>query len=125
MRFGGYYIELGLNEHDFLSMTLLTLLWFLGIFAFRMALVFLELLPGLGALSENFQPSPRTKLLTWQPFLTSAVLAVILGPITHSAITRAAAIKVYRELAETADIEEPAEPGDHDEPQEPQEPEEG
>ena len=58
MQLGGYYIELGLDASDFLSMSLLTILWFLGIFAFRMSLVFLELLPQLGTLQEEFRPSP-------------------------------------------------------------------
>ena len=109
MRLGGYYIELGLDANDFLSITLLTILWFLGIFAFRMGLVFLELLPQLGTLQEEFQPSPRVRLLTWGLFLTSLIPALLLGPITHFATTRAAAIKVYRELAETADLEETSE----------------
>ena len=114
MRFGGYYIELGLDANDFLSMTLLTILWFLGIFAFRMGLAFLELLPQLGTLPEDFRPSPRLELLAWRPFLTSVVPALILGPITHTVITRAAAIKVYRELAEVADVEEPSRGGGPD-----------
>ena len=58
MRLGRYYIELGLDANDFLSMTLLTLLWFLGIFAFRMGLALLELLPQLGTPPEDFSPSP-------------------------------------------------------------------
>ena len=94
MRLGGYYIELGLDANDFLSMTLLALLWFLGIFAFRMGLVFLELLPQMGTLPEDFKPSPRVHLLIWGPFLTSVVPALFLGPTTHFAITRAAANKV-------------------------------
>lgn len=109
MRLGGYYIELGLDASDFLSMALLAILWFLGIFAFRMGLVFLELLPHLGTLPEDLTPSPRMRLLTWGPILTSVVPALFLGPITHFAITRAAVIKVYRELAESADVEQPSE----------------
>lgn len=118
MRFGGYYIEPDLDANDFLSMTVLTLLWFIGIFAFRMGLAFLELLPQMGNLPEDYRPSPRIDLLTWRPLLTSAVAAVILGPITHSAITRASAIKVYRQLAETAVFEDPSTPDKPDGPDE-------
>jgi len=116
MRFGGYYIELGLDANDFLSMTLLSLLWFLGIFAFRIGLVLLELLPQLATLPEDFSPSPRMDLVTWQPFLTSIILALVLGPVTHSALTRAAAIRVYRELAPAEDVDEPFDPDDPGEP---------
>jgi hypothetical protein len=125
MRFGDYYIELGLDASDFLSMTLLSLLWFLGIFAFRMSLVFLELLPQLATLPEDFRLSPRLELVTWQPFLTSIVVALVLGPVTHSALTRAAAIKVYRELAQTDDVGVPFEPGEPDYPGEPGDGEDG
>ena len=121
MRFGGYYIEIGLDANDFLSMTLLAILWFLGIFAFRIGLALLELLPQLGTLPEDFRLSPRVDLLTWRPLLTSVVPAVILGPVTHSAITRAAAIKVYKELAEAGEM---AEPDDLEEPKGPDNPEE-
>ncbi len=110
MRIGGYYIELGLDASDFLSMVLLTILWFVGIFAFRTSLVFLELLPRLADLPGDFQLSSRLEMLTWQPFLTSIVLAAVLGPVTHWSLTRAAAIRVYRELAETADAVEHTEP---------------
>ncbi len=123
MRFGGYYIELGLDANGFLSMGLLTILWFLGIFAFRVGLVFLELLPQLATLPESFRLSPGMDLLTWQPFLTSIVLAAFLGPITHSALTRAAVIKVYRELSEAADLEQPPDAEEPDDPDEPPEPE--
>ena len=117
MRIGGYYIELGLDANDYLSMALLSLLWFLGVFAFRMGLVFLELLPQLATLPEDFRLSPRMDLVTWQPFLTSIILALVLGPITHFALTRAAAIRVYRELAQAEDADEtlkPDKPGEPD-----------
>ena len=116
MRIGGYYIELGLDANDFLSMTLLSLLWFLGIFAFRMGLVFLELLPQLATLPEDFRPSPRMDVVTWQPFLTSIILALVLGSITHFALTRAAAIRVYRELASTEDVHDAFKPDEAGEP---------
>ena len=116
MRLGGYYIELGLDANDFVSMILLTVLWFLGIFAFRMGMVLLELLPQMGALPQDFQSSPRVGLLTWGPLLTSLIPALFLGPITHLSITRAAAIKVYRELAEAAALEEPSESVEPDGP---------
>lgn len=99
MRIGGLYIETSLNAYDCLSMALLSLLWFLGIFAFRMGMAFLELLPELGALESGFQLSPRLQLLTMQPILTSLLLAVVLGPITHSVITRSSLFKVFYELS--------------------------
>jgi hypothetical protein len=118
MRFGDYYIKLGLDANDLLSMILLTILWFLGIFAFRMGLAFLELMPQLGTLPEDFIPSPGVELLTWRPLLTSTVPALLLGPITHFAITGAAAFKVYRGLAESAVLEEPLELDEGDYPDE-------
>ena len=101
MRLGGYYIEIGLNAYDILSMALLSVLWFLGIFSFRAALAFLELLPQLGSLSPDFQLSPRLELLTWQTFLSSLVLAIFLGPLTHSVLVRASIIKVFGEAIPT------------------------
>ncbi len=97
MRVGGYYIEVGLSSYDYLSVTLLSVLWFLAIFAFRVAVAFLELFPQLSSIEPNFQLSPRLELLTWHTFLTSLIIALVLGPITHYAITRAAAFKVYRD----------------------------
>ena len=97
MRIGSYYIEIGINAYDILSMVLLSVLWFLGIFAFRVSVAFLELLPQLGSLAPDFQLSPRLELLTWQVFLSSLILAIFLGPFTHSVVTRAAAIKVFKE----------------------------
>ncbi|MDE2843183.1 MAG: hypothetical protein OXN21_07365 [Chloroflexota bacterium] len=99
MRIGGFYIETSLNAYDFLSMALLSLIWFLGIFSFRIGLAFLELLPELGSLEAGFELVPRLQLLTAQPILTSLLLSVVLGPITHSAITRSTLIKVFRELS--------------------------
>ena len=40
MRIGGYYIEVGLSSYDYLSVTLLSVLWFLAIFAFRVGRCF-------------------------------------------------------------------------------------
>jgi len=99
MRIGGFYIETSLNAYDFLSMSLLSLLWFLGIFSLLMGMAFLELLPELGSLEAGFELAPRIQLLTAQPILTSLLLAVVLGPVTHSAITRSTLIKVFRELS--------------------------
>ena len=95
MRMGGYYIEIGLNAYDILSMVLLSVLWFLGIFAFRAAVAFLELLPQLGSLAPDFQLSPRLELLTWRIFLSSLVLAIFLGPLTHSVLVRACIMKAF------------------------------
>ena len=103
MRIGGFYIETSLNAYDFLSMALLSLLWFLGIFSFRMGMAFLELLPELGSLESGYELAPRIQLLTAQPILTSLLLAVVLGPITHSVITRSTLIRVFRELSAVED----------------------
>ena len=80
----------------------LTGLWFAAIFAFRMGLAFLEVLPQLGLLAEDHELSPFVKLLTWHPILTSLAPAIVLGPLTHSAITGAALFRMY----EAARLEE-------------------
>lgn len=98
MRIAGYHIEIGLSGYDFLAMALFTGLWFLGIFGFRMGLAFFELMPQLGMLTADYQLSPRMGLLTAAPFATSFLAALILGPLTHTVLTRAAAIKVFRDL---------------------------
>ena len=103
MRIGGFYIETSLNAYDFLSMALLSLIWFLGIFSFRMGAAFLELLPELGNLESGFELAPRIQLLTAQPILTSLLLGVVLGPITHSVITRSTLIRVFREFSTEED----------------------
>ena len=95
VRIGGYFIELPFSLHDLLAVALLTGLWFAAIFGLRMGLVFLELLPQLGVLTENYPLSPRAQLLTWHPVLTSLGPAVILGPVTHFVITGAALIRIY------------------------------
>ncbi len=99
MRIGGYDFEMVLSVYGFLSVVLLTTLWFLAIFAFRVALAFIELLPYLGSLEPTFQLSPRIELLTWQMFITSLLPALVLGPITHLALTGAAASKVFEAAA--------------------------
>ena len=90
-------IEVGLSSYDYLSITLVSLLWFLAVFAFRVAVAFLELLPELSSIESHFLLSPRLELRTWHTFLTSLIIALVLGPITHYAITRAAVFKVYRD----------------------------
>ena len=111
MRIAGYQIEIGLSGYDFLAMALLTGLWFLGIFGFRMGLAFLELMPQLGMLTADYQLSPRLGVLTVAPLATSFLLALILGPLTHTALTKAAAIKVFRELTIEEDVAEEEEIG--------------
>lgn len=111
MRIAGYHIEIGLSGYDFLAMALLTGLWFLGIFGFRMGLAFLDLMPQLGILVADYQLSPRLELLAAAPLATSFLLALILGPLTHTAITRAVAIKVYRDINIDEDLAEEDEIG--------------
>ena len=109
IRIGGYSIETNFSGFDVLASALLAGLWFLGIFAFRIGLAFLELLPELGSLSPDFQYSPRLEMLTFFPGFTSLVIAIVLGPITHSVISRAAIIRIYAEMESPQD-EEPEEP---------------
>ena len=108
IRIGGYFIETNFSSYDVLASILLAALWFLAIFAFRLGLAFLELLPELGSLPPDFEPSPQMELLTFYPVITSLALAIILGPITHSAISRATLIRIYSE-AEVEMDEPPAE----------------
>ena len=95
IRLGGYLIELPFTLYDLLAVALLTGLWFAAIFALRMGLAFLELLPQLDDLTENYPLSPRVQLLTWHPVWTSLMPAVILGPITHHVITGATILRIY------------------------------
>ena len=111
VRIAGYYIEIGFSGYDLLAMALLTGLWFTGIFGFRIGLAFLELMPQLGALTADYRPSPRLDLLTTAPLLTSFLLALILGPLTHTALTRASLIQVFREFNLEEEEAEPEEMG--------------
>lgn len=97
IRIGGYFIETNFSSYDVLASILLAALWFLAIFACRLGLAFLELLPELGSLPPDFELSPQLELLTFYPGLTSLLLAIILGPITHSVISRATLIRIYSE----------------------------
>lgn len=119
IRIGGYFIETNFSGFDVLASILLAGLWFLGIFAFRMGLAFLELLPELGSLSPDASLSPQVELLVFQPIWTSLVVALILGPLTHSVISRATIIRVYveSEFIEAPHSEPPAGPGN--EPRDP------
>lgn len=103
IRIGGYFIETNFSSYDVLASILLAVLWFLAIFAFRMGLALLELLPELGSLPPDFELSPQLELLTFFPVLTSLLLAIIMGPITHAVISRATLIRIYYE----AEVEEP------------------
>ncbi len=91
------FVRLPFHYPGFHSITLISMLWFLAVFAFRLAVAFLELFPRLSSIETNFQLSPRLELLTWHTFLASLIIALALGPITHYAITRAAVFKIYHD----------------------------
>ena len=107
IRIAGYYVELPFSVYDCLSSALLAMLWFVGIFGFRMGVTFLEILPQLGTLAANYQLSPRLELLTWHPLSTSLVLALLLGPLTHSVLARAALLNMLRQELATGELDEP------------------
>ena len=107
IRIAGYYIELPFSAYDCLASVLLAVLWFLGIFGFRMGLTFLELLPQLGTLAANYQLSPRLDLLTWRPLSSSLVMAIVLGPLTYSIMAKAAVLSILRQEIASGDLDEP------------------
>ena len=108
IRIAGYYIELPFSVYDCLSSILLAVLWFVGIFGFRMGMTFLELLPQLGTLAANYQLSPRLALLTWHPLSTSLAMAIVLGPLTHSVLARAAFLSMLKQDMVSESLDEPA-----------------
>ena len=98
IRIGGYFIETNFSSYDVLaSIRCWRRCGSWLIFAFRLGLAFLLLLPDLDSLPPDYEISPQLELLTFYPGLTSLVLAVILGPITHSVISRATLIRIYYE----------------------------
>lgn len=107
IRIAGYYIELPFSVYDCLSSMLLAVLWFVGIFGFRMGITYLELLPQLGTLAANYQLSPRMEFLTWHPLSTSLAAAAVLGPLTHSVLAKAAVLTMLRQEQDDVDLDEP------------------